>query len=110
MLKTLQGRKVAILGDMFELGEKSEEIHREVGEYAVSNGIEAIYMVGDNSKAMYEAAMSNLLCEMQEICYFKTKEELMERLPSLLCEGDSILIKASHGMKFDALVNAIKTM
>lgn len=110
LLKTLQGRKVAILGDMFELGEKSEEIHREVGEYAVSNGIEAIYMVGDNSKAMYEAAMSNLLCEMQEVCYFKTKEELMERLPSLLCEGDSILIKASHGMKFDALVNAIKTM
>lgn len=110
LLKTMQGRKVAILGDMFELGEKSEEIHKEVGRYAVENGIEAIYIVGDNSKAMYDEAMANLMCEMQEICYFATKEELIERLPKLLCEGDSILIKASHGMKFDALVKYISAM
>lgn len=110
LLKTLEGRKVAILGDMFELGDASEAIHREVGKYAVENGIEAIYMVGANSKAMYEEAMGNLLCEMQEICYFAKKEDLIGRLPSLLCEGDSILIKASHGMQFDVLVKHISEM
>ncbi len=110
LLKTMEGRKVAILGDMFELGDSSEAIHREVGRYAANSGIEVILAVGENSKAMYEAAMSELLCEMQEICYFKTKKELIDRLSSILCEGDSILIKASHGMAFDEIVKVIKDM
>lgn len=110
LLKTLEGRKVAILGDMFELGDSSEAIHREVGKYAANSGIEVILTIGDNSKAMYEAAMSEILCEMQEICYFKSKEELITRLPSILCEGDSILVKASHGMAFDEIVKFIEKL
>lgn len=107
MLKTANGRKVAVLGDMFELGEKSEEIHRSIGAYAASNGIEVIICTGKNSKAMYEAAMGELMCEMQEIIYCENLEELKKRLPQVLQDGDSVLVKASHGMKFAEVVKLL---
>jgi len=107
LLKTANGRKVAVIGDMFELGEKSEEIHRTIGAYAASNGIEVIICTGKNSKAMYEAAMGELMCEMQEIIYCKDLEALKERLPLVLQEGDSVLVKASHGMKFAEIVDML---
>ena len=108
LLSTANGRKVAILGDMYELGERSDEIHRETGEYAVSKGIEVLLCVGKNSKSMYEAAMSSLMCEMQSISYFETVDELKKRLPSILEESDTILVKASHGMNFAAVVEFLR--
>ena len=108
LLSTANGRKVAILGDMFELGERSDEIHREIGRYAVSKGIEVVCCVGKKSRSMYEAAMDALMCEMQNISYFETVEELKKRLPSILEESDTILIKASHGMKFADVVEFIR--
>lgn len=107
LLKTANGRKVAVLGDMFELGEKSEEIHRGIGAYAASNGIEVIICTGKNSKAMYEAAMGELMCEMQEIIYCENLNALKERLPLVLQDGDNILVKASHGMKFAEVVKLL---
>jgi len=109
LLKTANGRKVAILGDMYELGEKSDDIHREIGKYAVSQGTEVLICVGENSKNMYEAAMNELICEMQEIYYFENLEALFIRLGDIVCEGDSILVKASHGMQFSKVVDFLKT-
>ena len=50
------GRKVAVLGDMFELGEHENEMHGEVGAYAAQKGIDVIVCVGKLSSHMYEAA------------------------------------------------------
>ena len=108
LLSTANGRKVAILGDMFELGERSDDIHREIGRYAVSKGIEVVCCVGKNSEYMYSAAMEALMCEMQSISYFETVDELKKRLPSILEESDTILVKASHGMKFADVVEFIR--
>ena len=108
LLSTANGRKVAILGDMYELGERSDDIHREIGEYAVSKGTEVLCCVGKNSKNMYSAAMSALTCEMQSVSYFETVDELKKRLPSVLEESDTILVKASHGMKFSDIVDFLK--
>ena len=110
LLSTANGRKVAILGDMYELGERSEEIHRETGAYAVSKGIEVLALVGKNSKSMYEAAMGSLMCEMQSISYFETVDELKKRLPSMLEESDTILVKASHGMNFASVVDFLSKL
>ena len=109
LLKTANGRKVAILGDMYELGERSKDIHEQTGRYAVSEGIEVLLCVGKNCEDMYRAAMSELMCEMQQISYFKTNEELLERLPSIIEDGDTILVKASHGMNFAQIVDHLKT-
>ena len=105
LLKTAEGRKVAILGDMYELGERSDDIHRETGSYAVSQGIEVVICVGENSKHMYEAAMNGLMCEMQEIYYFENLDKLFARLRDIIQENDTVLVKASHGMQFARVVD-----
>ena len=105
LLATANGRKVAILGDMFELGERSDEIHREIGRYVVSKGIEVLCFVGDNAQNMYKAAMSDIMCEYQSVSHFESLEELKKRLPSVLEESDTILVKASHGMRFSEVVD-----
>lgn len=102
------GRKVAILGDMFELGEDSDKLHREVGEYAATKGIDSLICVGSNSKHMYEAARHY---ENLELRYYPNKEVLMKALSDetkeILREGDSILLKASHGMGFAEVVSML---
>lgn len=106
LLQDALGRKVAILGDMFELGEDSEKLHREVGEYAAKNGVDSLICVGSNAKYIYEAARQN---EDLEIRYYPNRELLMKALEdeskNILREGDTILLKASHGMGFAEVVN-----
>ncbi len=100
------GRKVAILGDMFELGENSDAMHAEVGAYAAEKDVDIICCVGENSRHMHEAAVKGKKPE-QDVRYFATRDELLEELPFLLKEQDTILIKASHGMEFDKVVESI---
>jgi len=101
------GRKVAILGDMFELGENSDAMHGEVGAYAAEKEIDVICCVGENSRHMYEAAKA-IQKPGQEIRYFTTREELLERLSEIVKALDTILVKASHGMGFDKVIEGLK--
>lgn len=110
VLKQAIGRKVAILGDMFELGENEIVLHREVGEYAANAGIDLLICVGSLSNNMAAAAKEcmeknpSIECK---VLYYEKKEELEEALPTLLVKGDNILIKASNGMKFRTLVEML---
>lgn len=102
--------KVAILGDMFELGENSDAMHKEVGAYAVAKGLERLICVGENSRHMYEEAKKESVnCD---VIYFETRELLLEALQKerehLLPEGCTVLIKASHGMKFSEVVELLR--
>ena len=106
LLATATDRKVAILGDMFELGEKEDSLHAEVGAYAVEQGIDAVYCVGTLSKAMYDAALE-AYDGSQDVRYFADRDELMDSLPDLLAPNDTILVKASHGMGFAKVVEAL---
>ena len=100
------GRKVAILGDMFELGEESDKLHGEVGDYAASHGVDSLIFVGASAKHMYERAR---LHEDVEIRYYPNKELLIGALSDdtkdILRKGDTILVKASHGMGFSEVVD-----
>ena len=104
LLGMAEGRKVAVLGDMFELGTDSDKMHASVGTYATKKCIEVIICVGENSKHMYEAAVSEKT-ENQKVQYFATRDEMIEQLPKILIKGDTVLVKASHGMGFDKVVN-----
>lgn len=99
------GRKVAILGDMFELGENTNEMHASVGEYAVGRA-DVLICCGALSKHMYDAAAG----KMENVYYFATRDEMMQGLTDLLREGDNIIIKASHGMGFDAVLEELSTV
>lgn len=99
-------RKVAILGDMFELGEKEKDLHFGVGEYAAANGVECLVCVGELSKSMADGARTNN-AEL-ELYYYSTVDECLDSLKDILKENDSILVKASHGMHFERIVEFLK--
>jgi UDP-N-acetylmuramoyl-tripeptide--D-alanyl-D-alanine ligase len=98
-LLSMEGpRKVAILGDMFELGEQAIAFHREIGKFAGDAGVDLIIGVGDLSKELVDAAGPNAK-------HFATKLDLMNELPELIHHNDIILIKASRGMALDEVVD-----
>lgn len=102
VLKDAEGRKVAILGDMFELGENEATLHASVGVHAAGNAIDLLVCVGSNSRHMAEAAFETGGCG--EVLQVPTLEALLEVLPKLVQKGDTILVKASHGMHFEKVV------
>ncbi len=106
VLANALGRKVAILGDMGELGTNEKLLHYNVGCHAADAGIDAVFLVGELSKEIARgiAAKNPALL----VRHFATKAELIEALPLLLVKGDSILVKASHFMGFEELVEVLK--
>ncbi len=125
-----KGRKILILGDMFELGENEKELHREVGEYAAGKNIDVLICVGELSRNMYDGFIGKSgrpggdtdngkkdsrpddgmksAGNNGKTLYFETKEELLSNLEKLgLKDGDTIFIKASHGMGFAEVVDKL---
>ncbi|MCM1134460.1 MAG: UDP-N-acetylmuramoyl-tripeptide--D-alanyl-D-alanine ligase [Clostridium sp.] len=110
LLTLAEGRKVAALGDMFELGEKEKQLHAEVGDYAAAQGIDVLICVGKLSENMYAAAERSAEDKEKKttVYYFKDRDEMLKELPILIKEGDTILIKASHGMKFEKVAEFLQ--
>ena len=102
------GRRVAILGDMGELGENEIALHREVGAHAASCGIDACVCVGSLARHMAEAARE--ADPEFPVFYEETRESLLENLGRYIQKGDTVLVKASHFMKFEEVVKALEEM
>lgn len=98
------GRKVAVLGDMFELGEKEKELHAQVGAYAAEHGVDCLICAGSLSANMYSAAKA---AGLKEVYHFADRDALLAGLGELLKPGDSVLIKASHGMGYEKIVQEL---
>ncbi|MBE5853127.1 MAG: UDP-N-acetylmuramoyl-tripeptide--D-alanyl-D-alanine ligase [Lachnospiraceae bacterium] len=105
LLALADTRKVAILGDMYELGEDELRLHANVGRYAVEKGIDVLVCVGEMSKAMAEEALK---VRDEAIKYYSSKQELFADIQNVIEAGDTILIKASHGMGFAEIVEKLK--
>lgn len=105
LLETANGRKVAILGSMFELGEMEEKLHYETGVYAAQKNIDVIVALGQLGAKIYEGAK----VEGTKMVYrFETVEAFLQQKESVLEEKDTILVKASHGMHLEQIVDALK--
>ena len=105
-LAGLSGRRVAVLGDMGELGPDAATLHREIGETVGESGIDALIVVGEMSGHTYAGAKSarpDLLA-----WHFPDKGEALAVLPSLVMRGDQVLVKASRFMRFEEIVTALK--
>lgn len=109
VLKATKGfRKIAILADMFELGENTDSFHAEVGKYAAESGVDLFIAVGDHAKHMAEAAEG--IIGKNNVYYYKTKELLIHDIGSMISSGDVILLKGSRGMAMDQVVKKIMEM
>lgn len=99
-LSKLGGRRIAILGDMKELGKDELALHREVGAYAKEVGIDMLVAVGPLSEATAEGYGEGAY-------YAATVERCIDRIKRYLRPGDTILVKASHSMQFERIVEAL---
>ena len=97
-------RKVAVLGDMLELGVGSEMFHRAVGGYFAEAGVDCLIAVGELAKYIAEGAEAK---GVPQVYYFETKERAYPTLSKELRAGTTILVKASRAMAFEEFVNFI---
>jgi UDP-N-acetylmuramoyl-tripeptide--D-alanyl-D-alanine ligase len=101
-----EGRKICILGDMFELGRDEEKLHYEVGQYMAGKNIDVLLTAGKLAKNIAAGAKDS--GAVGEIHSFETRDELLDALPQHLKKGDNILVKASHGMQFTEVVKTLE--
>lgn len=101
---TTANKRIAVLGDMLELGEYSKEAHLSVGKMAADNSIDYLFAYGDNAKYYVENAKANGVKE----CYlFDDKADLSDMLSNTAQKGDVVLFKASRGMKLEDVINNV---
>lgn len=101
VLSNFKTRKVAILGDILELGNYSEKIHRQIGQNIKCN---LLITIGKEAQFISEEAQKKSI----ETRRFLTKEEFYEKKSTILKKGDTILVKASRGMELDKVVEYLK--
>lgn len=103
-IQVMEGaKKIAVLGDMMELGVYTEEAHQEVGQKAVEAGVDFLVTVGEAAKIIAQAAQEAGLSENQ-IAKFNRSEEAGLFLQEKLHSGDLILIKGSQGVRMEKMV------
>jgi len=103
----LKGRRVAILGDMKELGEKEIELHKNLGILAGQSGLDVLICCGALAEHIYQGGRTD---GRMQVWYFSEKAELFSVLPAMIQKNDTILVKASHSMAFEEIVNELKTL
>ena len=99
-----EGRKIAVLGDMMELGGDSRRWHREIGLTVGMMDLDALFATGPESAAMAEAAQVNARITVR---HFPSVEALWMTLRTFLKPGDQILVKGSRGMLMERVVNQL---
>ena len=96
-------KRVAVLGDMGELGSIADQAHYNIGALTAMLGIDFVVAVGPMAAGIAEGASQN----GGEAVYFPTKEEAMDELRRQWEPGTAMLVKASHAMEFDKIVSGL---
>ncbi len=96
------GRKIAVLGDMLELGDMSDALHARVGEMAKHAGIDLLFCYGKAAAKIAESAGE----QIQKFCT-EDSDILIQKLRETVQEGDVLLFKASHGMHLETVITAL---
>ncbi|TYQ13058.1 UNVERIFIED_CONTAM: UDP-N-acetylmuramoyl-tripeptide--D-alanyl-D-alanine ligase [Acetivibrio alkalicellulosi] len=99
-------RTIAVLGDMYELGDLTYSSHFDIGKFAVSQGTDYIVAVGENSDIISSGAIS-AGAETDKVYKFKENNEAGKFLKDFIKNGDVILVKGSRGMKMEEIVNQL---
>lgn len=100
-LMNFAGRRVAILGDMKELGENELALHRETGEYAKLKGVDLVIAIGPLARELAKGANG---------IWYDTIENAEKMIKALVHDGDTVLVKASHSMNFEKIVEMLKEL
>ncbi len=106
--KLPNNKKIAVLGDMLELGKYSKQLHEKVGEVVANNKINLLICVGEDSKYIAQKAEKEGM-KKEQIYLCKTNNEAINILQKEMKEQDVVLLKASNGLHFTEICDAICT-
>lgn len=98
------GRLIAVLGDMLELGNISEQVHREIGAELVENKFDVLITLGELGKFIAAGARD---AGLNNVYTFDTHEDAAKKILELVRDGDTILFKASHVMHMEKIIELI---
>ena len=98
------GRKIAVLGDMLELGAISEKVHRAVGKKLVENNFETLIAFGELGKFIAAGAKD---AGLKNIFTVDTHEDAAKKILEIVQAGDTVLFKASHGMHLEKIIELV---
>ena len=101
---TKANRKIAVLGDVLELGDFSKQMHENIGKEVIKNNIDILITVGKEAQNINNIVKDKNVEEYS----FDTNEEAIKKLKEIIKSKDIILVKASNGMHFEEIVDAIK--
>ena len=98
------GRKIAVLGDMLELGDISQKAHREVGAQLVENHFDTLVAIGELGKFIADGARD---AGLKNVFVVDNHEDAARKILDLVEHGDTILFKASHAMHLEKIIELI---
>lgn len=107
--KEAVGRRIAILGDMLELGPSAPDLHRELGAYAADCGLDHLALLGPLSRSTYQGARDAGMSE-QQVRHFSNHDSAVRWVRRCCRSGDVVLVKGSRAMKMETLVEAIGSL
>lgn len=99
------GRRIAVLGDMLELGKDSDKHHADLALPLKAAGIDLVYTCGKHMKKLHDALPAN-----QRGVYKPSSKELAEIVPDVLIPGDVVMVKGSLGSKMGLVVEALRAL
>jgi UDP-N-acetylmuramoyl-tripeptide--D-alanyl-D-alanine ligase len=102
------GQKIAVLGDMFELGKHSAKEHRQIGGAAARAGVDVLYLLGDQAQAMRHGAVGNGM-RPERIVVGKDHTDVADQLREWVKKGDWLLVKGSRGMKMERILQELRS-
>ncbi len=98
-----EGRKIVVLGDMFELGAEEMEMHKKLGEYISRENIDAVFLTGSRMEVTKDSIKSRKI----HFEHFNNKHQLTEALKNYIQSGDLLYIKGSRGMEMESVIEGI---
>jgi UDP-N-acetylmuramoyl-tripeptide--D-alanyl-D-alanine ligase len=106
LAETAAARRVAVLGDMLELGPQELSLHREIGEYAGARGVELLVTVGSRAEVMRAGRAEHPAMQVHSVPDAEAAAKLLARL---LREGDGVLMKGSREMRLERVAATLQT-
>ena len=105
----VEGKRIAVLGDMKELGERSDDMHRSVGSYLARRGVDLLFTLGNSAAFIADAALESGMKIESVISVIDPteKEKLASLIKEKMSEGDAILFKASRSMKLEEVIASV---
>ena len=106
---SVEGKRIAVLGDMKELGERSDDMHRSVGSYLARHGIDMLFTLGSSAAYIADAAIDGGMKNENVISVTDggDKERLASLIKEKMTKGDAILFKASRSMKLEEVIASV---